>query len=129
MTKKREAKTVLIMEDEIEVRGFVSRALELEGYRVLQAKDGDEGLKLLSRGGISLVLLDLRMPEVDGWTVLKQMKEESGLSAIPAIVFTASAGVDQRARALSMGATDYLVKPLSVASLRKIVAHALQRER
>ena len=129
MTKRREAKTVLIMEDEIEVRGFVSRALELEGYRVLQAKDGDEGLKLLSRDGISLVLLDLRMPEVDGWAVLKQMKEEPRLSAIPVIVFTASAGIDQRTRALSMGVADYLVKPLSVTLLRKTVAHFLQRKR
>ncbi len=129
MIKRREGKTVLIIEDEVELRNFASRVLELEGYRVLQAKDGGEGLKLLIRGGISLVLLDLRMPEVDGWTVLKQMKEEPGLSAIPAIVFTASAGVDQRARALSMGATDYLIKPLSVASLRKIVARFLQQER
>ncbi len=129
MTKRHEAKTVLIIEDEFEVRNFASRALELEGYRVLQAEDGDEGLKLLSGDGISLVLLDLRLPVVDGWEVLKQMKEEPRLSAIPVIVFTASAGVDKRARALAMGAANYLVKPMSIAILRKTVARVLQRKR
>ena len=129
MTKRREAKTVLIIEDEIEVRDFTSQALELEGYRVLQAGDGDEGLKLLSGSGISLVLLDLRLPGVDGWAVLKQMKEEPRLSAIPVIIFTASAGIDQRERAFATGAVDYLVKPVSVATLRKTVARFLQKER
>ncbi len=129
MTKRREAKTVLIIEDEVELQDFATRVLELEGYRVLEAEDGDEGLKLLSRGDISLVLLDLRLPGHDGWWVLEQMKSEAKLSAIPVIVFTASAGVDQRARALAMGAANYLVKPLSAASLKKAVARFLQQER
>ncbi len=129
MTKRREAKTILIIEDEAEVQDFASRVLELEGYHILQAEDGDGGLKLLSRGGISLVLLDLSLPKVNGWAVLKQMKEEPGLSAIPVIIFTASAGTDQRAQALKMGVVDYLVKPVSVASLRKTVARFLQQER
>lgn len=123
--KRREAKTLLIMEDEPEVRNFASRVLELEGYRVLQAETGDEGLRLLNRGGISLVLLDLRLPNIDGWWVLRQMKRKSGLSAIPVIVFTASAMKRQRDRALAMGAADYLVKPLSAASLHKAVSRIL----
>ena len=129
MPKMREAKTVLIIEDEVELRDFAFRALELEGYQVLQAGTGDEGIGLVRENSPALVLLDLRLPGHDGWWVLEQMKEEPRLSAIPVIVFTASAGIDQRERALSMGVADYLVKPLSIAILRKTVARVLQQER
>jgi len=129
MVKRREPKTVLIIEDEADILNFASRVLELEGYRVLQAGDSEEGMRLVRQGGISLVLLDLRLPGRDGWATLKQMKSDPELSAIPIIVFTASARVSQRDRALSMGAADYLVKPLSAASLKKAVVRVLQGER
>ena len=129
MVRKGETKTVLIIEDEAEVRNFASRVLELEGYHVLQAEDGDEGLRLVRRGGISLVLLDLKLPGDDGWVVLEQLKKEPELSSIAVVVFTASVAEPQRARALAMGAADYLVKPLSAASLRKSVARILHRKR
>ena len=129
MAERPRRKTILVIEDEPEVRNFASRVLELEGYRVLQAEDSEEGIRLLRESRISLVLLDLRLPEHDGWAVLEQMKGEPELSAIPVIVFTASAGVSRRKRALKMGAADYLVKPLSAAKLRKAVARILHRER
>jgi CheY-like chemotaxis protein len=128
MVRKDETKTVLIIEDEAEVRNFASRVLELEGCRVLQAEDGDEGLRLVRRGGISLVLLDLKLPGDDGWAVLKQLKKEPEPPLIPVVVFTASVAELQRARALAMGAADYLAKPLSAASLRKSVARILRRK-
>ena len=129
MAKTPETKRVLIIEDEAEVLHFASRVLELEGYYVLQAKDTKEGMRLVREGRISLLLLDLRLPKRDGWTVLQQIKSEPGLSAIPVIVFTASAGVSQQERALSMGASDYLVKPLSAASLREAVTRILHQKR
>ncbi|GAG01670.1 unnamed protein product [marine sediment metagenome] len=129
MAERPRRKTILVIEDEHEVRNFASRVLELEGYRVLQAEDSEEGMRLVREGRISLVLLDLRLPEHNGWAVLEQMKGEPELSAIPVIVFTASAGVSRRERALKMGAADYLVKPLSAARLRKAVARILHRER
>jgi len=127
--KRPKTETVLIIEDETDVLNFASRVLQLEGYRVLQAVDGEEGMRLLREGQISLVLLDLRLPRRDGWAVLEQIKSEPELSSIPIIVFTASAGVSQRERALGMGAADYLVKPMSAARLRKAVAHILQGNR
>ena len=129
MVKSRKAKTVLIIEDDVEVRNFASRVLELEGYRVLEAGTAEEGLELVRRDGISLVLLDLRLPGQDGWVVLEQMKSETKLSAIPVIVFSASAGISKRGKALSMGAADYLVKPLSAMSLREAVARILRQNR
>lgn len=122
-------KTVLIIEDEADILNFASRVLELEGYHVLQAKDSNEGLRLVRESQVALVLLDLRLPGHDGWWVLDQMKKEPELSAILVIVFTVSAAVSQRDRALSMGAVDYLVKPLSATSLHKAVARALGRRK
>ncbi len=121
MIKRREGKTVLIIEDEVELRNFASRVLELEGHQVLQAEDGDAGIGRIRDNRVSLVLLDLRLPGHDGWWVLEQVKSEPGISAIPVIVFTASTGIDQRARALALGAASYLVKPLSAASMKEAV--------
>ena len=129
MAKRRETKTVLIIEDEADIRSFASRVLELEGYRALQAEDGDEGLRLARENELSLVLLDLRLPGRDGLAVLREMKSAAELSPIPVIVFSASAGVDIRARTLSMGAADYLIKPLSAADLKEAVARILHRKR
>lgn len=129
MTETPEAKTILIIEDDVEIRNFASRVLELEGYHILQAEDTEGGMRLLRKGIISLVLLDLRLPGRDGWSVLGQVKDEPRLSVIPIIVFTASVGVSQRKRALKLGAVDYLVKPLSAAGLRKAIACALHQKR
>ena len=129
MMRKGKTKTVLVIEDEADVLNFASRVLELEGYRVLQAEDGDEGLRLVSKNQVALVLLDLLLPGRSGWEVLDQLKKEPELSSIPVVVFTASAGVPQQRRALSMGAADYMVKPLSAASLRGAVNRILRRKR
>ena len=129
MVKKRKIETILIIEDEVEVRNFASRVLELEGYHILQAKDSEEGMMLVKGVPVSLVLLDLRLPEHNGWEVLEQIKNEPEISEIPVIVFTASAGVLQQEKGLKMGATDYLVKPLSAARLRETVARVLSREK
>lgn len=126
MARKGEAKVVMIVEDEEDVLNFVSRVLEFEGYQVLQVKDGDEGIKVVREHHVALVLLDLRLPGIDGWSVLVQMKSDPTLVTIPVVMLTASAGAPQRERALSLGAADYLVKPLSAASLRKAVVRVLR---
>ncbi|MBL7125567.1 MAG: response regulator, partial [Dehalococcoidales bacterium] len=77
---------------------------------------------------VDLVLLDLILPKIDGWTVLKELKSNPELSSMPVVVFTASAAVSQRNRALDMGAVDYLVKPLSAANLKETIAHILHRK-
>lgn len=129
MAKTCIRETILVIEDEPEIRGFASRVCELEGYRVLQAEDGDTGLRLAEKNRVSLVLLDLRLPRHDGWAVLKQLKSNPELSSIPVVVFTASAAASQRNRALAAGASDYLVKPLSADRLRKAIASALLENR
>jgi len=113
---ENEAKKVLVIEDDADVRSFASWLLELEGYRVLQDKKGDEGLKLARRSQIDLVLLDLRLTGLDGWSVLEQLKNEQRLASIPVVVFTDSAAISQRTWALATGAIDYLVKLISAVA-------------
>lgn len=123
------ATRILIIEDEEDIRDFAARVLELEGYRVLQAVDGGEGLRMLRQYPVSLVLLDLRLPDYDGWTLLEELKGDPQLSMVPVVMFTASAAVSRRSQALAIGAADYLVKPLSAAKLKETVHGVLARER
>ena len=125
MSKGCHKKIVLVIEDEVNVRNFASRVLELEGYRVLQAENGDEGLRLMRESQVDLIVLDLKLPGVDGRLVLEQLKNDPELSSIPVTVFTPSAAASQREKALKMGAIDYLIKPVSAITLRETVARAL----
>ena len=126
MMKRNRKDIVLVIEDEVDVRKFASRVLTLEGFTVLETDNGEQGLKLVRKNKCALVLLDLRLPGRDGWFVLKKMKEDPTLRDVPVIVFTASAGIPQRERALHMGAVDYLIKPLSAAAIRDSVARAVK---
>lgn len=73
-----------------------------------------------------MVLLDLRLPYCSGWELLQEMKADPAISSIPVIVFTASAAVTQKEKALAMGALEYLVKPLSAKTLRQDVTGVLR---
>ena len=122
MVKSRKVKTILVIEDEADIRRFACRLLELEGYHVLEAANGDEGLRLIRKThNLSMVLLDLRLPGRDGWVVMDEMKNDPKLSKMPVVVFSASAAEWQRKKALSMGAIGYLIKPLDAASLKQAV--------
>jgi DNA-binding response OmpR family regulator len=125
MEKKLNQKSVLIIEDEIDIRSFIARVLELEGYKVFEASDGTTGMLILRENSISLVLLDLRLPGPDGWSILREIKRNPDLDKIPVVVLTAIAETIQRKKTLRMGATSYLVKPLSARSLSKTIADIL----
>ena len=128
MAKKNRTLTILIIEDEPDIQNFVSRVLELEGYQVLKAGDGKTGLEIMRVNPVSLVLLDLRIPEPDGWAVLREMKRHVELSRTPVVVLTAIAESVQLRRTLRMGAAQYLVKPLSANHLSKTIAGILSQK-
>ncbi len=126
MTKGHGA--VLVIEDDIDIQNFISRSLELEGYDVYRAEDGATGLDIVRKDPISLVLLDLRLPGSDGWSVLRDMKRNPVLSMIPVIVLTSTAESAQRRRTLRMGAHSYLIKPISAHDLVKTVRIVFERK-
>ena len=121
MPKTQGTQTVLIIEDELDIQNFISRVLELEGFGILKAGDGENGLDMVRDNPVDLVILDMRLPNVDGWFVLNEIKQDEELKTIPIIVLTASADVEKRRRALKMGAAQYLVKPLSAHLLSRTV--------
>ena len=127
MAKRRKAKKVLIIEDEANIQNFASRVLELEGYQVLKASDGERGMEIIRENTVALVLLDLRLPGRDGWSVLHEIRHDTELSRIPVIVITAVAESVQRKKTLRMGAASYLIKPMSAHSLAKTVTNVLYR--
>jgi adenylate cyclase len=129
MAARHKVESVLVIEDEADIRNFAFRVLELEGYRVLQAGDGNEGLRLVRKNRkLSLVLLDLRLPGRDGWVVLQEMKKDPELSTIPVVVFSALAAAWQRKKALGMGAVAYLTKPVDATSLKRTVSSMMHWE-
>jgi DNA-binding response OmpR family regulator len=128
MTRKNKTHTVLIIEDDLDIQNFISRVLELEGYRVIRANDGQTGMELIRANSVSLVLLDLRLPGPDGWSILQEIKGNPAHSKVPVVVLTAIAESVQQRRTLSMGASKYLIKPLSAHKLSKTVAGILHQE-
>jgi DNA-binding response OmpR family regulator len=127
MAKKLRAETILIIEDDDTVQKFISRVLELEGYGVIKADSGEKGMDIIRKPPPSLVLLDLRLPGRDGWSVLREIKNDPELAPIPVVVLTAVAEAVQREKTLRMGAAQYLTKPLSAGSVAASVSLALKQ--
>lgn len=115
--------TILIIDDEKNIREGLSAALELDGYSVKLAANGAEGIALIEKGDIDLVITDLRMPGVSGEEVLAKVRGES--PGIPVIVLTGHGSIDTAVDAMRNGAYDFLTKPLSLDRLSLIVKRAL----
>ncbi|MBV9999856.1 MAG: response regulator [Verrucomicrobia bacterium] len=120
-------KRILIIDDEPNARLNFRMALELEGYEVSEAPSGAAACEALLGELFDLAILDLRMPGMDGLTVLEQMREEG--MATPVIIVTAYGSVPDAVRAMKLGAIDFLEKPLRPDDLRRLVAEVVERHR
>ena len=119
-----ERKQVLIVDDEPNLRKILSAQLSRDGYDVLTAEDGEQGLALLKEHHIDLVITDLKMPKVDGMTLLRRaLVEEPDL---PIILVTAHGTIDTAVEALKAGAFDFVTKPFDKDEVRQIVSKALK---
>ena len=103
-------KKILIVEDEQALQKTLGEILTQEGYEVIAASDGEMGLTLARDNNPNLILLDLILPKVSGFEVLKQLKGNNLTKDIPVIVLTNLEGVEEVDKAVSLGATTYLVK-------------------
>ena len=104
-------KKILIVEDEANIRELLRLYLEREGYAVIEAENGVEGIKLWKSEKPDMLLLDVMMPVMDGWAVCKEIRAESD---VPIIMLTAKGETADRVSGLEMGADDYIVKPLEM---------------
>ncbi len=118
-----EAANVLVIDDDESIRDSCSQVLEKEGHSVKTAKDGNEGLKLFKKEFFHLVLLDLKLPGIDGMEVLTRIKEQDPNTSV--IIITGFASIESAVEAMKRGASEYLAKPFSPTELRLLTRKAL----
>jgi DNA-binding response OmpR family regulator len=117
--------TLLVIEDEAPLRANLVRILSAEGYRVIAAADGDEGIRCVRENRPDLVICDILMPLVDGFGVLASLRSQPETAALPFIFLTASADKENLAHGLRSGANDYVTKPFKIADLLAAVRRRL----
>ena len=108
---------ILVVEDNEENRDSLSRRLERRGFTVLTAADGRIGVDIAKAQAPDLILMDMNMPEMDGWEATRQIKATPDIATVPVIALTAHAMTGDRERAMEAGCTDYHTKPIEFAKL------------
>ena len=116
---------ILIIEDEVKIASYLVKGLNESGYEAQCVHSGLEGLEKLKMHAYSLVILDVMLPDIDGWAVLKVLRQ---FSKIPVIFLTAKDQVIDRVKGLELGADDYLAKPFSYIELLARIKSLLRRQ-
>ena len=119
-----DAKLILVVDDEPRMRRFMQMNLDLEGYRVIEAGNGLEAVNRVREDLPDLVLLDVMMPEMDGFEALRLIRQTS---SVPVIMLTVKGEEDDRVRGLELGADDYVTKPFSPRELASRIKAVLRR--
>ena len=116
---------ILLVDDDRQTRLKLARDLEGGGFAVSEAAGGRAALDMLRSERFDLVLLDILMPEVDGYAVLEQMKADQATRDIPVVIISAVENTEDVEKCMTMGAEDYLTKPVDAATFNACVAKAL----
>ena len=116
---------LLVVEDELKTGGYLKQGLVESGFVVDLARDGEDGLHFALTENYDLIILDVMLPRIDGWTILKQIRRAN--KEMPVLFLTARDQVDDRVRGLELGADDYLVKPFAFSELLARVRTLLRR--
>lgn len=119
--------TILIVEDDKNLRFSLSLALKAEGYRVIVGEDGDAALEISERERPDLILLDVMLPNKNGFEVLRLLRQRD--AQVPVLLLTAKGDEEDRVRGLRLGGDDYVVKPFGIEELLARIATALRRVR
>ncbi|MBO9367486.1 MAG: response regulator [Chloroflexi bacterium] len=119
--------TVLYVEDNLENRMLIRRVLEAEGFRVILASGAAEALQVLQHEKPQLILIDVSMPEVDGYTLTRQIKGLAGFERVPIIALTANVMRGEKERALQAGCDGYIPKPVDIDMLPQQIESFLHR--
>lgn len=108
---------ILIVDDDIDTLRLVGLMLESEGFEIIAAKNGQRAISLAHSEAPDLIILDIMMPELDGYAVTKQLRQENATRGIPILMFTAKTGLDDRVLGLELGADAFITKPISTRDL------------
>ena len=118
---------ILVVDDDIAINELVKVNLELQGYNVIQAYNGVEGFAKAKQEEPNLIILDVMMPEVDGYTVARRIKQCPEISETPIIMLTALSELDNKVEGFDIGVDDYLTKPFEIDELIVRVRALLKR--
>jgi DNA-binding response OmpR family regulator len=117
---------VLVVEDHEDTRFLLKTMLEMRGYRVSEARDGEEGVRLARRERPRLVIMDATLPRLDGLAATRRIRSDSALESVPVVFLSGHAQPDFRAAALDAGGTDFLVKPVALDVLASVLERHLR---
>ncbi len=115
-------KTILAVDDSLSVRKFISLALRAGGYRVISAVDGMNALEILPNEKIDLLITDLNMPNVDGFELVRTIRQNAAYSSLPIIILSSLADANNIQQGLAMGANSYLIKPFNMKKIQDEVS-------
>ena len=118
--------TILYVEDNIDNRVLVSRILMVEGYNLIEAVNATEALKILKDTKPDLILMDINMPDMDGYTLTGKIKKTPGLESIPVIALTANVMRGDREKSLEAGCDGYIEKPVDIDLLPEQIQRFLR---
>lgn len=118
----------LVIEDNVEIRENIVEVLELAGFRVFVANDGNEGLQVAADMGPDVILCDIMMPGLNGYEVIRELRANSATSKIPFIYVTASTEKSEVIRAMRLGADGYVRKPFEVSELMDTIESLLKKK-
>lgn len=119
---------VLVVEDHEDTRTFLKTMLEMRGYRVAEAGDGEEGVRLALRERPRLVIMDASLPRLDGLAATRRIRSDAALARVPIVFLSGHAQSDFRASAFEAGGTDFLVKPVALEDLASIIERHMRAD-
>jgi CheY-like chemotaxis protein len=128
MEEKAEPPTVLLVEDTEDNRFMMRRLLEMAGYRVVEAMNGDEAVKLAKAELPQLILMDLSLPVIDGLAATRLIRKLPDFQATPIIAVSAHDTSDFQSEAIDAGCNSYVTKPIDFAELEELIARLLEKE-
>lgn len=120
---------ILVIDDDSAINELIKINLELSGYKVIQALDGTKGFALAKQEIPSIIILDVMMPEVDGYTVAQRIRQNDTTKNIPILMLTALSQLKDKVKGFDIGVDDYLVKPFEMEELKVRVRALLKRSR
>lgn len=118
-------KVILVADDSPTIRKFVAFSLTMQGFEVLAASDGMEAMEILPQRKVDLIITDLNMPNLDGFELIKAVRENVDYKDLPIIILSSLAGSDEIERGMSCGANSYMVKPFDPKRIQYEVAKYL----
>lgn len=118
---------VLIIDDDVAINELIRVNLSLSGYDTIQANDGETGFALVKQEKPNLIILDIMMPNVDGFTVAQRIRQNESTREIPILMLTALSELENKVKGFNLGVDDYLVKPFEIEELKVRVRALLKR--